>query len=150
MKRQSMDLLATSIRIPTKEELRSLSLSDLAIASALAEVFRDRLKEFVQIDPYCVYDPFSDKDDYTYAVFVDRQNPNRIVAITANKKDPLPQLPWSTITGDRIAKLHLSKDEAFAAKKEIMPKDTNNFYPVRRGNRISGYIMFAFQVCGLR
>jgi hypothetical protein len=31
----------------------------------------------------------------------------------------------------------------------MMPKDTNNFYPYRRAGRIAGYIMFAFQICGL-
>jgi hypothetical protein len=32
----------------------------------------------------------------------------------------------------------------------MMPKDTNNSYPFRRSGRIIGYIMFAFQICGLR
>jgi hypothetical protein len=31
----------------------------------------------------------------------------------------------------------------------MMPKDTNNFYPFRRLGKITGYIMFAFQICGL-
>jgi hypothetical protein len=33
-------------------------------------------------------------------------------------------------------------------KYELMPKDTNNFYPYRNSGRVVGYIMFAFQICG--
>ena len=143
-------MLATSIRIPTIEELKGLSLSDLAIASAQAEVLRDRMREFVQIDPYCTYDPFGDKDDCSYSLVVDRQDPNRVVAIITSNKDPLPQLPWSSITGERLARVLISKDNAVPIKRELMPKETNNFYPYRRGGRISGSVMFAFQICGLR
>ena len=31
-----------------------------------------------------------------------------------------------------------------------MPKDTNNFYPFRKNGTIVGYIMFAYQICGLK
>jgi hypothetical protein len=66
----------------------------------------------------------------------------------AIKKDPLPQLAWNKILGERLVKLQLPKQDAAALKYEMMPKDTNNFYPYRRSGRIAGYIMFAFQICG--
>lgn len=143
-------MLATSARPPTAEEVRKLSVSDIAIAASLADSMRKRLKQFVQIDPYCVPDPFGEKDDCIYSVVLDKENPNRVVAIFANSKDSLPQLPWTTIIVERLAKLNISKEEASGLKHELMPKQTNNFYPYRRNGRITGYVMFAFQICGQR
>ena len=47
-------MLATSIKLPTSEEMKNLSLADIAIAAGLADEFRDRLREYVHIDSYCV------------------------------------------------------------------------------------------------
>ena len=143
-------MLATSIRLPTAEEIRKLSLADIAIAAGLADGLRDKLREYVHIDPYCLPDPFGENDDNNYYVILDRENPNRVVAILVNKKDSLPQLPWSTILRDRLAKVTLLKQDAFAIKRELAPKETNNFYPYRRNSKITGYLMFAFQICGQR
>ncbi|NOJ27990.1 MAG: hypothetical protein DA330_08295 [Nitrososphaera sp.] len=143
-------MLATSIRPPTVQEIRKLNLADIAIAAGLAYGLRDRLKEHVRIDAFTVADPFADKDDHIYSVVVDRENPNRIVAMIVNKKDSLPQLPWTTILGEKLAKIQIPKSEAKEIKHELMPKETGNFYPYRRGNRIAGFFMFAFQICGQR
>ena len=143
-------MLATSIRLPTPEEIKRLSLADIAIAADLAYEFRDRLREYIHTDPYCVPDPFAPKDDYSYSVIFDRDNTNRIVAMLANKKENLPQLPWSAILGEQLVKVAMSKQDALAIKHELMPKETNNFYPYRRNSRIMGYLMFAFQICGQR
>lgn len=142
-------MLATS-GSPSIEGVRKLSLTDLAIAAALAVELRDRFCEYVHLDPFTLPDPFTDKDDCTYAVALDRENLNMVVAMFANKKETLPQLPWSTILGDRLAKVSMSKQDALVLKRELMPKETNNFYPYRRNGRISGYAMFAFQICGQR
>ena len=142
-------MLATS-GSPSIEGIRKLSVADIAITADLAYELRDRFREHVHLDPYCLPDPFGDKDDYTYFVVVDRDNLNRVVAMFANKKDSLPQLPWSAILGERLAKVSISKQDALALKRELMPKETNNFYPYRRNGRIVGYVMFAFQICGLR
>ena len=48
-----------------------------------------------------------------------------------------------------IVMLDTSPERANEIKEELMPKDTNNFYPFRRLGKITGYIMFAFQICGL-
>jgi hypothetical protein len=141
-------VLTTSIRLPTSEEIKKLSLADIAISGGLADEFRDRLREYVHIDPYTVPDPFTDKYDCNYSVILDRENPNRIVALLANKKGTLPQLPWSAILGERLVKVSVSKEEALAIKQELMPKQTNNFYSFRRNGITTGYIMFAFQICG--
>jgi hypothetical protein len=143
-------MLATSVRLPTTEELRKLSIADIAIAGGLADELRDKLRNYVHFNPYCLPDPFSEKDDNNYSVILDKVNPNRVVAIIVNKKDSLPQLPWSKILGDRLVKVTLSKNDAFSIKHELAPKETNNFYPFRRNGRISGFVMFAFQICGQR
>jgi len=135
---------------PSIEGIRKLSFADIVITADLAYELRDRFREHVHLDPYCLPDPFGDKDDYTYFVVLDRDNLNRVVAMFANKKDSLPQLPWSAILGERLAKVSISKQDALALKRELMPKETNNFYPYRRDGRIVGYVMFAFQICGLR
>lgn len=135
---------------PSIEAVRNLSMADIAIAAGLADELRDRLREHVHLDPFCLPDPFGDKDDCTYMVVLDRENLNRVVAMFANKKENLPQLSWSSILGERLAKVSMSKQDAQALKHELMPKETNNFYPYRRDGRIAGYVMFAFQICGQR
>jgi hypothetical protein len=141
-------VLTTSIKLPTSEEIKKLSLADIAIAAGLADELRDRLSEYVHIDPYCVPDPFTDKDDCNYSVILDRENLSRVVVLLANKKGTLPQLPWSAIVGERLVKVSVLKEAALAIKHELMPKETNNFYPYRRNGITTGYIMFAFQICG--
>jgi hypothetical protein len=94
-----------------------------------------------------VPDPFTDKDDCNYSVILDRENLNRIVVLFANKKGTLPQLPWSAILDVRLVQASVSKEDALAIKHELMPKETNNFYPYRRNGITTGYIMFAFQIC---
>lgn len=143
-------MLATSIRLPTAEEVKRLSVTDITIAAGLAHTMRQRFNQFVHVDHYCLPDPFAKEDDYSYSIVLDKENPNRVVAILASSKDSLPQLPWSTILEDRLVKLPISKDDASTLKYELMPKLTNNFYPYRRNGRIAGYVMFAFQICGQR
>jgi hypothetical protein len=137
-----------AVKPPSPEEIKKLAMTDITIMSGLADSLRDRLKKYVEIDPYTMPDPFSDKDDYNYSIIIDREATNRVAAMIAIKKDPLPQLPWNKILEERLIKLQLPKQDAAALKYEMMPKDTNNFYPYRRSGRIAGYIMFAFQICG--
>lgn len=141
-------MLAASLNPPTRDEVKKLAMIDIAIMSGLADSLRSILKKYIQIDPYTMSDPFGSGDEYNYSVILDRQEPRRVVAMIASKLDPLPQLPWDDILGDRLVRLSLSKPEANALKNEMMPKDTNNFYQYRRSGKITGFIMFAFQVCG--
>jgi hypothetical protein len=143
-------MLAASLKPPTREEVKKLTMIDIAIMNGLADSLRNRLKKYTQIDPYTMPDPFGSEDEYNYSVILDRQEPRRVVAMIANKLESLPQLPWDDILGDRFIKLSLSRSDANALKNEMMPKDTNNFYQYRRSGKINGYIMFAFQICGQR
>lgn len=145
-------MLATSTRPPTVEEVKKLTMTDLAIASGLADSLRDRLREFVKIDPFTLSgsDPFGEADDCTYSAVLDRENPNRVVAIIVGMKDSMPQLPWSAILGERLVKVSMEKAAAKELKRELAPKEWGNFYPYRRNGKVTGYFMFAFQICGQR
>jgi hypothetical protein len=141
-------MLATYLKPPTPKEVKKLTVIDIAIMSGLADSLRDLLEKYIEIDPYTMPDPFDDKSDHSYSIIVNREEPNRIVAMIAIKKNSLPQLPWNRILDERLVRLQLSKIDAAALKYEMMPKDTNNFYPYRCSGKIAGYIMFAFQICG--
>lgn len=138
-----------SVKPPALEEIRKLTITDIAIMTGLADSFRDSLKKYIHIDPFTMPDPFTDKDDYDYFVIADKRQLNWIVAIIAINKDVLPHVPWDNIVGAHLIILPISKQNAVELKYEMMPKDTNNFYPFRRLGKITGYIMFAFQICGL-
>jgi hypothetical protein len=138
-----------SVKPPALEEIRKLTITDIAIMTGLADSFRDSLKKYIHIDPFTMPDPFTDKDDYDYFVITDKRQLNWIVAMIAINKDLLPHVPWDNIVGAHLIILPISKQNAVELKYEMMPKDTNNFYPFRRLGRITGYIMFAFQICGL-
>jgi hypothetical protein len=138
-----------SIKPPTLEEVQKSTIIDLAIMTGLADSFRDSLRRYIHIDPFTMPDPFTDKDDYDYFVIADKRQSNRVVAMIVINKDLLPEVPWDNILGIRLIILPISKQNAVELKYEIMPKDTNNFYPLRRSGRITGYVMFAYQICGL-
>ena len=142
-------MLAASPKPPAPDDIKRLTLTDIAIMSELAYSLRDRLEMYIQIDPYTMPDPLDNEHEFNYYIIVDREDNKRIVSMIAIKRDPPPQLQWNKILSDRLIKLQLSKQDASALKYEMMPKDTNNFYPYRRSGRIAGYIMFAFQICGL-
>jgi hypothetical protein len=141
-------MLAASAKPPTAEQIKKLTITDIAMMSGLADWLRDNLKKYIEIDPYTTRDPFGEKDDYNYFVVLDRQQPNKIVSIIVAKKDPSPQPLWDKILNERLIKLPIPKEDAVALKNELMPKETNNFYPYRDSGKVVGYIMFAFQICG--
>ena len=143
-------MLATSVKPPTIEGVKKLTMTDIAIMSGLADFFRESIKKYVKIDPYTVPDPFVNTNDYNYSIIVDKELSARIIAMIASMRDQLPRLPWNNILEERLIKLPISKQDASALKYELMQKDTNNFYPYRRLGKIVGYIMFAFQICGQR
>ncbi|HEX2231676.1 MAG TPA: hypothetical protein VHG34_05740 [Nitrososphaeraceae archaeon] len=141
-------MLAASAKPPTAQEIKKITITDIAIMSGLADWLRDNLKKHIEIDPYTTRDPFGEKDDYNYFVVLDREQPNRIVSMIVAKKDPSPQPLWDKILNERLIKLSIPKEDAVALKNELMPKETNNFYPYRDSGKVVGYIMFAFQICG--
>jgi len=142
-------LSTTEIQSPSPNQIKILTLTDLVIMNKLSVSLRERIKKYVNIDPFTTHDPFQENDDYEYSVILDKTNTNRVISILATKKEFITQLPWDSILGNQLVRVTISKAEAGALKYELMPKDTNNFYPFRQSTRIAGYIMFAFQICGL-
>lgn len=145
---QSM-LSTTEIKSPSPNQMKTLTLTDLVIMNKLSVSFREQIKNYVDIDPFTTHDPFHENDDYEYSVILDKTNTSRVVSILATKKEFTTQISWDSLLGGQFVRLTISKTEAGALKYELMPKDTNNFYPFRQSTRIAGYIMFAYQICGL-
>jgi hypothetical protein len=142
-------LSKTEIKPPSPNQMKALTLTDLVIMNKLSVSLREQIKKHIDIDPFTTQDPFQENDDYEYSVILDKTNTNRVISIIATKKESITQLPWDSILSNRLIRLPISKTEAGALKYELMPKDTNNFYPFRQSTKITGYIMFAFQICGL-
>lgn len=143
-------LSTTEIQSPTPNQIKTLTLTDLVIMNKLSVSLREQIKKYVDIDPFTTDDPFRENDDYEYSVILDKTNTNKVISILVTIKETSIQLPWESILGSQLIRLSISKTEAAALKHELMPKDTNNFYPFRKSTRIAGYIMFAFQICGLQ
>jgi len=142
-------LASTEIKPPTPSQLKTLTLEDLVLMNKLSVSMREQIKKFVQIDPFTTRDPLEENDDYEYSVILDKFDTDRIISIVAKSKDSGVQLPWDSILGSDLVRLSVAKAEAASLKYELMPKDTNNFYPFRQSSKIVGYITFAFQICGL-
>lgn len=141
-------MLITPLKPPTIEEVKKLGTPDIAIMTAVSYSFRAKLRQYVQIDPYTVSDPFGEGDDFEYSVMVEEDFPARLIVMNVRIKNLSSQVPWKDMLDGNLAMIQLSKSDALRLKSELMPKDTNNFYPYRRSGKIVGYIMFAFQICG--
>ena len=142
-------LLTTEIQLPTPSQLKTLTLTDLAIMNKLSVSLREQMRNHIDIDPFTTEDPFKENDDYEYSIILDKTDTNRVICIVALKKEAKIQLPWQTLLRYQLVQQKISKTEAASIKNELMPKDTNNFYPFRESTKIAGYVMFAFQICGL-
>ncbi len=142
-------LSTTEIKSPSPNQMKTLTLKDLATMNKLSVSLREQIKKHVDIDPFTTNDPFQESDDFEYSIILDKTNSNRVISILATKKEIMTQLPWDSILGNSLIRVPISKTEASALKYELMPKDTNNFYPFRQSTKIVGYIMFAFEICGL-
>ena len=82
---QSM-LSTTEIRLPTPDQIKTLTLTDLVIMNKLSVSLREQIKKYIDIDPFTTDDPFNENDDYEYSVILDKTNTNRVVCILATKK----------------------------------------------------------------
>ena len=145
---QSM-LSTTEVQLPDPNQLKTLTLTDLVIMNKLSVSLREQIKKHIDIDPFTTEDPFKENDDYEYSVVLDKTDTKRVICMVVTKKEAPIQLPWEILLGDQLVHLTISKTDAASIKYQLMPKDTNNFYPFRKSTRIAGYIMFAFQICGL-
>jgi len=141
-------LSTTEIKPPSANQIKALSLTDLVIMNKLSVSFREQIKKYVNIDPFTTRDPLEENDDYEYSVILDKNNTDRVVAIVATRRE-FTKLPWESLLESQLVRLTISKTDTSVLKYELMPKDTNNFYPFRESTTIAGYITFAFQICGL-
>jgi hypothetical protein len=142
-------LSTTEVQLPDPNQLKTLTLTDLIIMNKLSVSLREQIKKHIDIDPFTTEDPFKENDDYEYSVILDKTDTKRVICMVVTKKDSPIQLPWEILLGDQLVHQTISKTDAASIKYKLMPKDTNNFYPFRKSTRIAGYIMFAFQICGL-
>jgi hypothetical protein len=136
--------------LPSREDLKNLEVSDLMFMNSQSHDFDKRLKYFFERDAFTWPAPFTDPENYLYYLFVDRNNHRNIISMVIIKKDiPIEKDRWDKIKGDDIVMVKVKSEQANEIKKELMPKDTNNFYPFRKYGKIIGYIMFTYQICGL-
>ena len=142
-------LSTTEMQLPTPNQLKTLTLTDLAKMNKLSVSLREQIKKHIDIDPFTTEDPFKENDDYEYSVILDKTDTKMVICMIASKKEAAIQLPWETLLGNQLVRQKTSKTAAASIKYELMPKDTNNFYPFRESSKTAGYIMFAFQICGL-
>ena len=130
-------------------KIKDLSIPELSLMSLISFGLKDRLAVYFKIDPFNVPDPFPIKEDISYFIIVDKSDTGRIISFVAIKKDFDDSSLWGdALLGKELSRLDLSPKDILSLKQELLPKETNNFYPYRRNGIIAGYIMFAFQICG--
>jgi len=130
-------------------KIKDLSISDLSLMSLISYELKDRLNAYFKIDSFTVPDPFPIKEDFDYFIVVDKSNTDRIVSIVVIKKDVGVDPPlWDMFLGKEISRLDLSPKDILSLKQELLPKETNNFYPLRREGSVVGFVAFAFEICG--
>jgi len=142
-------MLSLNTQGPTLATIKELSLTDLAIMSYSSHLLRKRLTSYFHIDCFTSPDPFSEEDEFNYFIVVDKANTNRIISFIA-LKEVLDIDLWDLLFGKDMLRLDISKEDALSLKEELMPKYTDNFFPIRKDSSIIGYIAFSFEICGMK
>jgi hypothetical protein len=142
-------MLSLNNQGPTLATVKALSLTDLTLMSYSSQLLRKRLTGYFRIDCFTTPDPFSKEDEFNYFIVVDKANTNRIISFIA-LKEVLDIDLWDLLFGKDLLRLDISKEDAFTLKQELMPKYTDNFFPIRKDSSIIGYIAFSFEICGLK
>lgn len=142
-------MISLKTQTPTLDTIKELSLADLAIMSFTSQQLRKRLADYFRIDAFTAPDPFSKDDKFSYFLVVDKSNTNRIIAFIA-LKDASDLDLWDLLFGKDMLRMDVSKEQAVSLKQELMPKYTDNFFPIRKGSSIIGYVAFTFEICGLK
>ncbi len=127
--------------------VKDLSILDFSLMSFMSFEFKKKFTVYVKIDSFTVPDPFPIREDLDYFIIVDKLNTNRIVSFVAIKDD-LDNSIWEIILGKDLLKMELPPNDIISLKQALMPKNTNNFYPIRKNGSHIGYIAFAFEICG--
>jgi hypothetical protein len=142
-------MLSLNTKGPTLATVKALSLTDLAIMSYSSQLLRNRLSSYFKIDCFTAPDPFSEENEFSYFIVVDKANTNRIISFIA-LKEVLDIDLWDLLFGKDLLRLDISKEDALSLKAELMPKYTDNFFPIRNESSIIGYIAFTFEICGMK
>jgi hypothetical protein len=142
-------MISLKTQTPTLDTIKELSLADLAIMSFTSQQLRKRLAGYFRIDAFTAPDPFSKDDKFSNFLVVDKSNTNRIIAFIA-LKDASDLDLWDLLFGKDMLRMDVSKEQAMSLKQELMPKYTDNFFPIRKGSSIIGYVAFTFEICGLK
>lgn len=142
-------MLSLNTKGPTLATVKALSLTDLAIMSYSSQLLRNRLSSYFHIDSFTAPDPFSGENEFSYFIVVDKANTNRIISFIA-LKEVLDIDVWDLLFGKDMLRLDISKEDALSLKEELMPKYTDNFFPIRKESSVIGYIAFTFEICGMK
>ena len=142
-------MLSLNTKGPTLATVKALSLTDLAIMSYSSQLLRNRLSSYFHIDCFTAPDPFSEENEFSYFIVVDKANTNRIISFIA-LKEVLDIDLWDLLIGKDLLRLDISKEDALSLKAELMPKYTDNFFPIRKESSVIGYIAFTFEICGMK
>ncbi len=128
-------------------KIKDLSILDFSLMSFISYELKKKLEVYFHVDSFTMPDPFPIKDDFNYFIVVDKSNTNRIISFIAIKND-VDNAVWDIILGEEMSRLELPSDDIFSLKEELLPKHTNNFYPLRKNGLIIGFVAFAFEICG--
>ena len=119
--------------------------------SSMSYDFDERFKYFFERDAFISPDPFKNSENYFYYFFVEKNNYSHIISRVIIRKDvSIEKNIWYEIIHNDIVMLDTSPERANEIKEELMPKDTNNFCPFRKNGTVVGYIIFSYQICGLK
>jgi hypothetical protein len=139
-------MLATNpkdIVVSTKD----LSVLDYSLMSFMSYELKKRLSAYFKIDSFTMPDPFPIKDGFNYFIVVDKSNTNRVISLVAIKSD-MDIAPWDSVLGRDMLRVDSPPEDILSLKEELLPKDNDNFYPIRKDSSVVGSIAFAFEICG--
>ena len=139
-------MLATNpknIVVSTKD----LSVLDFSLMSFMSYELKKRLSAYFKIDSFTMPDPFPINDGFNYFIVVDKSNTNRVISLVAIKSDMDIAL-WDAVLGRDMLRVDSPPEDILSLKQELLPKDNDNFYPIRKDSSVVGSIAFAFEICG--
>ena len=139
-------MLATNpknIVVSTKD----LSVLDYSLMSFMSYELKKRLSAYFKIDSFTMPDPFPVNDGFNYFIVVDKSNTNRVISLVAIKSD-MDIAPWDSVLGRDMLRVDSPPEDILSLKEELLPKDNDNFYPIRKDSSVVGSIAFAFEICG--
>ena len=124
-----------------------LSVLDFSLMSFMSYDLKKRLSTYFKIDSFTMPDPFPVKDGFGYFIVVEKSNTNRVISFVAIKSDMDIGL-WDAVLGRDMLRVDSPPEDILSLKQELLPKNNDNFYPIRKDSSVVGSIAFAFEMCG--